>query len=240
VGDRLRWTKHDRENNIQNGQRFTIHEIDAVENAEIIDEQGNIRQVNLSGQQHLDYAWVSTVPRKTPAITFPYFIRANRHDRNVGEHLGNRIAASLTAYAPGNQQPDPRELEITTTINHLSRSTNAPKLANSTVAIRPRVHTERLGRAVGEIGTVVKQLEHRDAKQYQLTTANLHILGELESTIESQQRELQQARRHSVLGAIDNPHQPQPNRPVKKTTQNHQHPPTPTAISPKSSAPKES
>jgi hypothetical protein len=100
--------------------------------------------------------------------------------------------------------------------------------------------TARLGRAVGEIGTVVKQLEHRDAKQYQLTTANLHILGELESTIESQQRELQQARRHSVLGAIDNPHQPQPNRPVKKTTQNHQHPPTPTAISPKSSAPKES
>jgi conjugative relaxase-like TrwC/TraI family protein len=311
VGDRLRWTKNDRENDIHNGQHFTIREIDSVENAEIIDEQGHIRQVNLSGQQHLDYAWVSTVygsqgktadrvlvaldhtfareslyvamsrakhhltlytdktalsQRATVSRTkenasdyIPLFqmvnhhastpqshqILANRHDRNVGEYLGNRIAASLTAHVPGNQQPDPRKLEITTTINRLSRSTNAlhrtlatgisanthpsitdaPRLANITAAIRPRVHTERLGRAVGEIGTVVKQLEHRDAKQYQLTTANLHLLGELKSTIESQQHELQQARRRSVLGSIDNSHQPQPNRQVKKTTQNHQNPP---------------
>ncbi len=192
VGDRLRWTKNDRDNDIQNGQRFTIREIDAVENAEIIDEQGNIRHVNLSDQQHLDYAWVSTVygsqgqtadrvlvaidhtfareslyvamsrakhhltlytPDKAALIQravmsrtkenasdyIPLFqmvnhhastpqshqIRANRHDRDVGEHLGNRIAASLTAHAPGNPQPHPRKLEITTTINRLSRSTNA-------------------------------------------------------------------------------------------------------------------
>jgi hypothetical protein len=172
-------------------------------------------------------------------------ILANRHDRNVGEHLGNRIAASLTAHTPGNQQPHPRKLEITTTINRLSRSTNAlhrtlatgisanthpsipdaPRLANITPTIRPRVHTERLGRAVREIGTVVKHLEHRDAKQYQLTTANLRLLGELESTIESQQHELQQTRRHTILNAIDNPHQPQINHLVKKTTQHHQNPP---------------
>jgi conjugative relaxase-like TrwC/TraI family protein len=307
VGDRLRWTKNDRDNDIQNGQRFTIREINTVENAEIIDEQGNIRQVNLSGQQHLDYAWVSTVygsqgqtadrvlvaldhtfareslyvamsrakhhltlytPDKT-ALTqravvsrtkenasdyIPLFqmvnhhastpqsdqIRADSHDRNVGEHLGNRIAASLTAHASGNQQPHPRKLEITTTINRLSRSTNslhrtlatgisanpypsipdAPRLANITAAIRPRVHAERLGHAVGEIGAVIKQLEYRNANQYQSTTENLRLLGELESTIESQQ-----ARRHSILNAIDNPHQPQANRPVKNATQNHRNPP---------------
>ncbi len=307
VGDRLRWTKHDRDNDIHNGQRFTIREIDTVENAEIIDEQGNIRHVNLSGQQHLDYAWVNTVygsqgqtadrvlvaldhtfareslyvamsrakhhltlytldkaalyqravmsrTKENASDYIPLFqmvnhhasspqshqIRANRHDRNVGEHLGNRIAASLTAHTPGNSQPDPRKLEITTTINRLSRSTNAlhrtlaagipanthppitdaSGLTNITAAIRPRVHTERLGRAVGEIGTVITQLEYGDANQYQLTTENLRLLGELESTIESQQ-----ARRHSVLDAIDNPNQPQANRPVKKTTQTHRNAP---------------
>jgi conjugative relaxase-like TrwC/TraI family protein len=307
VGDRLRWTKNDRENDIHNGQHFTIREIDSVENAEIIDEQGHIRQVNLSGQQHLDYAWVSTVygsqgktadrvlvaldhtfareslyvamsrakhhltlytPDKT-ALTqraavsrtkenasdyIPLFqmvnhhastpqshpILANRHDRNVGEHLGNRIAASLTTHAPGTQPPHPRELEITTTVNRLSRSTNAlhrtlatgisanthpsitdaSRLTNITAAIRPRVHTERLGRAVGEIGAVIKQLEYRNANQYQSTTENLRLLGELESTIE-----LQQARRHTVLGSIDNAHPPQPNRSVKKTIQTHRNPP---------------
>ncbi len=307
VGDRLRWTKNDRDNDIQNGQRFTIREIDAVENAKIIDEQGNIRQVNLSGQQHLDYAWVSTVygsqgktadrvlvaldhtfareslyvamsrakhhltlytpdkaalnqraavsrTKENASDYIPLFqmvnhhasppqsdqIRANRHDRNVGEHLGNRIAASLTAHTPGNPQPHPRKLEITTTINRLSRSTNAlhrtlatgisaninpsitdaSGLTNITATIRPRVHTERLGRAVGEIGTVITQLEYGDANQYQLTTENLRLLGELESTIESQQ-----ARRHSVLGSIDNPNQPQTNHPVKNMTQTHRDPP---------------
>ncbi len=304
VGDRLRWTKNDRDKDIHNGQRFTIREIDAVENAEIIDERGNIRQVNLSGQQHLDYAWVSTVygsqgqtadrvlvaldhtfareslyvamsrakhhltlytpdkaalkqravmsrTKENASDYIPLFqmvnhhastpqshqIRTNHHDRNVGKHLGNRIAASLTAYTSGNQYPHPRNREITTTINRLSRSTNAlhrtlatgipanthpsitdaPRFTNVTPAIRPRVHTERLGRAVGEIGTVITQLEYRDAKQYQLTTANLRLLGELESTIESQQ-----ARRHSILDASDLAHQSQANCPVKKTTQNHQ------------------
>jgi conjugative relaxase-like TrwC/TraI family protein len=304
VGDRLRWTKNDRDNDIHNGQRFTIREIDAVENAEIIDEQGNIRQVNLSGQQHLDYAWVSTVygsqgktadrvlvaldhtfareslyvamsrakhhltlytpdkaaldqravvsrTKENASDYIPLFqmvnhhastpqsdqIRANRHDRNVGEHLGNRIAASLTAHTSGNQHPDPRKLEITTTINRLSRSTNAlhrtlatgisanpypsitdaSGLTNIAATIRPRVHAERLGHAVGKIGAVIKQLEYRDAKQYQLTTENLRLLGELESTIESQQ-----ARRHTVLSTND---LPQINRLVKKTTPTHRNSP---------------
>jgi conjugative relaxase-like TrwC/TraI family protein len=304
VGDRLCWTKNDRDNEIQNGQRFTIREIDAVENAEIIDEQGNIRHVNLSGQQHLDYAWVSTVygsqgktadrvlvaldhtfareslyvamsrakhhltlytPDKA-ALTqravvsrtkenasdyIPLFQMVNHHastsqsdqshtdshDRNVGEHLGNRIAASLTAHTPGNQPPHPRKLEITTTINRLSRSTNAlhrtlatgisanthpsitdaSGLTNIAAAIRPRVHAERLGYAVGEIGAVIKQLEYRDANQYQSTTENLRLLGELESTIESQQ-----ARRHTVLSTND---LPQINRLVKKTTPTHRNSP---------------
>jgi conjugative relaxase-like TrwC/TraI family protein len=304
VGDQLRWTKNDQDNNIQNGQRFTIREINAVENVEIIDEQGNVRHVNLSGQQHLDYAWVSTVygsqgqtadrvlvaidhtfareslyvamsrakhhltlytpdkaalkqrasvsrTKENASDYIPLFqmvnhhasppqsdqIRANRHDRNVGEHLGNRIAASLTAHTSGNPQPDPRKLEITTTINRLSRSTNAlhrtlatgisanphpsitdaPRLANITPTIRPRVHAERLGHAVGEIGAVVKQLEYRDANQYQSTTENLRLLRELESTIESEQ-----ARRHTVLNAND---LPQINSPVKNATQNHRNPP---------------
>jgi conjugative relaxase-like TrwC/TraI family protein len=60
VGDRLRWTKNDRANGIRNGQTFTIARIDMNGDAEVLNADGSISQLNLKGHQYLDYAWVST------------------------------------------------------------------------------------------------------------------------------------------------------------------------------------
>ncbi|MEM9809523.1 MAG: AAA family ATPase, partial [Cyanobacteria bacterium P01_D01_bin.56] len=59
-GDQLRWTKNDRANNRRNGQRFTVQQMEPDGIAQIIDNEGNTQQVNLSGRQYVDYAWVST------------------------------------------------------------------------------------------------------------------------------------------------------------------------------------
>ncbi|MEM1238639.1 MAG: MobF family relaxase [Cyanobacteria bacterium P01_H01_bin.26] len=59
-GDQLRWTKNNRAHKRRNGQRFTIQQIGPDGIAQIIDSEGNTQQVNFSGRQYVDYAWVST------------------------------------------------------------------------------------------------------------------------------------------------------------------------------------
>lgn len=59
-GDQLRWTKNDRAHRRRNGQRFTVQRIGPDGTAQTIDTEGNTQQINLSGRQYLDYAWVST------------------------------------------------------------------------------------------------------------------------------------------------------------------------------------
>jgi hypothetical protein len=60
VGDQLRWTKNDRAAMTRNGQPFTVAEISAVGKVRTVDEMGESRWFELSGRQHVDYAWVST------------------------------------------------------------------------------------------------------------------------------------------------------------------------------------
>ncbi|MEO0435165.1 MAG: AAA family ATPase [Cyanobacteria bacterium J06656_5] len=59
-GDQLCWTKNDRAHKRRNGQRFTVQQITFDGIAQIIDTEGNTQQINLSGRQYVDYAWVST------------------------------------------------------------------------------------------------------------------------------------------------------------------------------------
>jgi ATP-dependent exoDNAse (exonuclease V) alpha subunit len=61
VGDRLRWTKNNRNAGIRNGQPLTVNHITPDGTAQITDSGGKAMEVNLSGRQYLDYAWVSTI-----------------------------------------------------------------------------------------------------------------------------------------------------------------------------------
>jgi conjugative relaxase-like TrwC/TraI family protein len=59
-GDQLRWTRNDTVRGIRNGQLVTVAAIDAKGTATLKDASGATVTVDLSGQQYLDYALVST------------------------------------------------------------------------------------------------------------------------------------------------------------------------------------
>jgi len=59
-GDQLRWTRNDTERGVRNGQLVTIESVDADGIAMLRDASGETTTADLSGQQYLDYALVST------------------------------------------------------------------------------------------------------------------------------------------------------------------------------------
>ena len=59
-GDQLRWTRNDTERGVRNGQLITVEAVDAEGTATLRDASGEATTVDLSGQQYLDYALVST------------------------------------------------------------------------------------------------------------------------------------------------------------------------------------
>jgi conjugative relaxase-like TrwC/TraI family protein len=60
VGDRLRWTRNNSKVGIRNGQGFVVTGLEADGTATVRDGAGQIATINLSGNQYIDYAWVST------------------------------------------------------------------------------------------------------------------------------------------------------------------------------------
>ena len=59
-GDKLKWTKNNREEDRRNGQTFTVTAVAPTGTAQIVDETGGKQTISLTGHQHIDYAWVST------------------------------------------------------------------------------------------------------------------------------------------------------------------------------------
>jgi conjugative relaxase-like TrwC/TraI family protein len=60
VGDKLRWTRNNRQANVRNGQTILVTQIEADGTAKVVDAEGKTKAIDLSGPQYLDYAWVST------------------------------------------------------------------------------------------------------------------------------------------------------------------------------------
>ena len=60
VGDKLRWTRNNREASVRNGQTIVVTRIEPNGSARVIDGEGKTRTIDLTGKQYLDYAWVST------------------------------------------------------------------------------------------------------------------------------------------------------------------------------------
>ncbi len=60
VGDRLKWTRNNAKAGIRNGQGFVVTGLEADGTATIRDGAGQASTINLSGNQYIDYDWVST------------------------------------------------------------------------------------------------------------------------------------------------------------------------------------
>jgi ATP-dependent exoDNAse (exonuclease V) alpha subunit len=191
VGDRLCWTKNDRQQGIRNRQTFTVSQIERSGNAQITYDDGKTALVNLNGHQHIDYALVSTtyssqgktahrvlaaldhttnreslyvaISRAKHHLTLyttsqtelfrlaqtsrakqnasdyiPLFQVVNSHaqtpqnhsqthstthpHRVIGECLGSRVSASLTAPFPTSQHPDRRASGVAAAVSRMSDS----------------------------------------------------------------------------------------------------------------------
>ena len=59
-GEQLRWTRNEAVKGVRNGQLVTVEQVDADGTATLIDAKGETMTLDLSGQQYLDYALVST------------------------------------------------------------------------------------------------------------------------------------------------------------------------------------
>ena len=59
-GEQLRWTRNEAVEGVRNGQLVTVEEIDTKGVATVRDAQGETMTLDLTGQQYLDYALVST------------------------------------------------------------------------------------------------------------------------------------------------------------------------------------
>jgi len=60
VGDRLRWTRNDRQQNRRNGQELTVAAIDGTQ-VTAVDPSGQRYEINAQTWQYLDYAWGNTI-----------------------------------------------------------------------------------------------------------------------------------------------------------------------------------
>ena len=60
-GEQLRWTRNDTERGVRNGQMVTVEAVDSDGIATLRDASGETITADLSGQQYLDYALVSTI-----------------------------------------------------------------------------------------------------------------------------------------------------------------------------------
>ncbi len=60
VGDKLRWTRNNSKAGIRNGQGFVVTGLEADGTAMVLDGAGQTSTIDLSGNQYIDYAWVST------------------------------------------------------------------------------------------------------------------------------------------------------------------------------------
>ena len=59
-GEQLRWTRNEAVEGVRNGQVVTVESVDALGAATVRDASGEVMTVDLTGQQYLDYALVST------------------------------------------------------------------------------------------------------------------------------------------------------------------------------------
>ncbi|PSN13073.1 hypothetical protein C7293_17465 [filamentous cyanobacterium CCT1] len=60
VGDKLKWTRNNSKAGIRNGQGLVVTRLESDGTATIQDGAGHTAIINLSGNQYVDYAWVST------------------------------------------------------------------------------------------------------------------------------------------------------------------------------------
>jgi hypothetical protein len=182
VGDKLKWTRNNAKAGIRNGQGFVVTGLEADGTATIRDGAGQVASINLSGNQYIDYAWVSTTyssQGKTAERVLAllgeatnreaFYVAISRAKRAVTLYTSSqadlvrlaqvsRAKENVSDYVPLTQQ----------VINHgqlLQREQREPKPISS---VDPRAVGERIGQRVAE---QLRAAVSRDLREYTADTA---------------------------------------------------------------------
>ncbi|PSR16650.1 conjugative relaxase domain protein, TrwC/TraI family [filamentous cyanobacterium CCP3] len=177
VGDRLKWTRNNSKAGIRNGQGFVVMGLEPDGTATIRDGAGQTSTINLSGNQYVDYAWVSTTyssQGKTAERVLAllgettnreaFYVAVSRAKRAVTLYTTSqadlvrlaqvsRAKENVSDYVPLSQQ-------VMTYGQHEQREQRQPKPIPS---FDPRAVGERIGQRVAE---QLRTAAGRDLRQH--------------------------------------------------------------------------
>ena len=159
-GDQLRWTRNDTARGVRNGQLVTVEAIDAEGTATLKDASGETSTVDLSGQQYLDYALVSTTYSSQGKTADQVLVSTDRTISKEGLYVAvSRAKQKLSLYTADKEQLFKRAERSTakenpsdylTLFNLVNPNAQNPKATDPARDLRSADQSEYLGASAGE------------------------------------------------------------------------------------------
>ncbi len=159
-GDQLRWTRNDATRGVRNGQLVTVEAVDAKGTATLRDASGETITVDLSGQQYLDYALVSTTYGSQGKTADQVLVAVDRTISKEGLYVAvSRAKQKLSLYTADKEQLFKRAerssakenpSDVLTLFNLVNPDAQNPKATDPARDVRSADQSEYLGDSAGE------------------------------------------------------------------------------------------
>ena len=159
-GDQLRWTRNDTVRGVRNGQLVTVEAVDAKGAAIFKDASGETSTVDLSGQQYLDYALVSTTYGSQGKTADQVLVAVDRTISKEGLYVAvSRAKQKLNLYTADKEQLFKRAerssakenpSDVLTLFNLVNPNAQNPKAADPARDVRSADQFEYVGDRVGK------------------------------------------------------------------------------------------
>ena len=159
-GDHLRWTRNDAARGVRNGQLATVEAVDAKGTATLSDASGETSTVDLSGQQYLDYALVSTTYGSQGKTADQVLVAVDRTISKEGLYVAvSRAKQKLSLYTADKVQlfkyaerssAKENPSDYLTLFNLVNPDAQNPKAADPARDVRSADQSEYVGDRVGE------------------------------------------------------------------------------------------
>ena len=160
VGDQLRWTRNDAQSGVRNGQVVTVEAISHDGTATLRDANGETMTYDLTGQQYLDYALVSTTYSSQGKTADQVLVAVDRTISKEGLYVAvSRAKQKLSLYTADKAQLFKRSERSTakenpsdylTLFNLVNPNAKNEKAADPARDVRSADQSEYLGDSAGE------------------------------------------------------------------------------------------
>ncbi|MEO1686175.1 MAG: MobF family relaxase, partial [Cyanobacteria bacterium J06631_12] len=159
-GDQLRWTRNDTAKGVRNGQLVTVEAVDVKGTATLSDASGETSTVDLSGQQYLDYALVSTTYGSQGKTADQVLVAVDRTISKEGLYGAvSRAKQKLSLYTASKEKlfkyaerssANENPSDVLTLFNLVNPDAQNPKAADPARDVRSADQSEYIGDRAGE------------------------------------------------------------------------------------------